>query len=188
MNLVRSERLSGMMPADYLKWFAEQAAKHDRIVEVGCFRGRTTTALCDNTCGMVTAVDTWQGAPGLMEYIQFMQKITGNPDWLFDEFMHNMADFNNLEICRMPSTEAAAFFRSRGRNFDMIFIDGLHDYENIRADILAWAPLLSVGGLMCGHDYQFPDVNRAVNELFPSIAGPGNSDMWLIQTGVPVEA
>jgi hypothetical protein len=188
MNLVRAERIQGMMPSDYLKWFAEQAETHTRIVEIGCFRGRTTTAFCDNTPGTVTAVDTWRGSPGLMEYIKLMQDVTGNPDWLFDEFLYTMADFSNLEICRMPSVEAAALFRSQGRTFDFIFVDGLHDYDNVKADILAWLGLLAPDGVMCGHDYQFADVHKAVHEIFPTISGPGNSDMWLVRSGAAIEA
>lgn len=180
MNLVRAERVQGMMPSDYLKWFGEQAETHNSIVEIGCFRGRTTTAFCDNCKGTVTAVDTWQGSPGLMEYLELMQKETGDPDWLFHEFLYNMADFKNLEVVRMASLDAAAFLQERGRQFDMIFIDGLHDYDNVKADILAWLPLLGPNGLMCGHDYQYKDVRHAVTEIFPSITGPSDSDMWVV--------
>ena len=188
MSIIRAERIQGMMPADYLQWLAEQARFHKRIVEIGSYRGRSTTALCEHCPGTVTAVDTWRGSPGVMNEMQYMQGITGDPDWLFNEFLYNMAGFENLKIIRKPSLEAAMLFAREKRQFDFIFIDGLHDYENVRADISTWFHLLDMdGGTICGHDYQFPAVKKAVREIFPLI-NDGVGDMWVINTSVEVPA
>jgi hypothetical protein len=44
----------------------------------------------------------------------------------------------------------------------------MHDYENVKADILAWKPKVKPGGIMAGHDYgpHAPGVIKAVNEVF----------------------
>ena len=50
---------------------------------------------------------------------------------------------------------------------DVVYIDGLHTYEGVKADIPAWLPKLKQGGFLCGHDYQskFQGVIDAVNEF-----------------------
>jgi hypothetical protein len=37
--------------------------------------------------------------------------------------------------------------------FDVLFIDGAHDYDNVRADIITWHKKVRVGGYLSGHDY-----------------------------------
>ena len=49
-----------------------------------------------------------------------------------------------------------------------LFIDGNHDYENVKKDMKKWLPLLAVGGVVIFHDYyciHTPGVKQAVNEL-----------------------
>lgn len=50
--------------------------------------------------------------------------------------------------------------------FDLVFIDAWHDYKDVREDIDAWLPKVSVGGILAGHDWNLPDtgVREAVLE------------------------
>jgi predicted O-methyltransferase YrrM len=57
---------------------------------------------------------------------------------------------------------------------DLIFVDGGHDYEEVKADIEAWYDKIWVGGIIAFHDYgfketdgseQWPGVRRAVDEF-----------------------
>ncbi len=53
---------------------------------------------------------------------------------------------------------------------DLVFIDALHDYDNVKVDIERWLPKVRKGGIICGHDYGMdlcPGVTRAVHEFFP---------------------
>jgi hypothetical protein len=61
----------------------------------------------------------------------------------------------------------------------MVFIDGAHDYESVKRDILTWSARLRPGGLLCGHDRNQPGVRRAIDELLPGWrSAPGESLIW----------
>jgi predicted O-methyltransferase YrrM len=51
--------------------------------------------------------------------------------------------------------------------FDLIFIDGAHDYDNVYFDIKQALVSLKAGSILCGHDYHSQGVGviKAVNEL-----------------------
>jgi predicted O-methyltransferase YrrM len=148
-----------------LTWLANQARTHSRIVEVGSWMGRSTTALAVNTPGMVWAIDTWEGSEELKPLLADKPS-----NWLFETFKANLGSYCDVVVpMRMTSLEGAKTLSDR--KFDMIFIDASHDYESVRADIEAWRPLCASGGLFCGHDYAtaWPGVMQAVDEFFPSI-------------------
>jgi len=167
MNIENARRISnwwnGVREAQ-VTWLAEQAAKHYDIVEIGAWLGCTTRAMADNTSGKVLTVDTWLGGtePCWKEVFKDKPK-----DWAYDIFKENTKDLTNLEALRMTSLEAAKYLA--GRQFDMIFIDASHDYDSVKADILAWSPLVAPDGLLCGDDYcaTFPGLMKAVDELLP---------------------
>jgi hypothetical protein len=92
------------------------------------------------------------------------------PDWIYNTFLKNMDGQANVIPLRMTSLEAAKVLSKN--KFDMVFIDALHEYEPVRADILEWLPLISPGGILCGHDYApgcpwGVGVIKAVDELLP---------------------
>lgn len=164
MNLENAKKIFGWMPDNELAWLATQAGVYKNIVEIGSFMGRSTRALADNTRGTVTAVDTWEGS----DEEQHRKLLEGKgSDWLFNEFQNNMAGLTNIRPFKAPSISAANHAAECKKTFDMIFIDASHDYENVKADILAWGPLLAEGGTLAGHDFHVgaPGVMRAVDEL-----------------------
>jgi predicted O-methyltransferase YrrM len=164
MNIENAKKIFGWMPDNELAWLATYAAVYKNIVEIGSFMGRSTRALADNTHGIVTAVDTWAGS----DEEQHRKLLEGkSPDWLYEQFHSNMSGLNNVGWRRMPSLEAAAYSKAHEDEFDFIFIDASHDYNNVKADILAWGPLLREGGTLAGHDFHSgaPGVIQAVDEL-----------------------
>lgn len=163
-----------------LTWLAEQASTRKRVVEIGSWKGRSIRAMADNLepFSQLLAVDTWEGTPEDGHYKELEGK---GAEWLYYQFMANAGYLRAVENLRGPSVNTAHYLVLRGRtSFDMIFIDAAHDYKNVKADILAWRPLLAPGGLLCGHDYDAgrPGVVRAVNELIPNKKrGPGS--IWI---------
>lgn len=181
MNISNAEKVPGWMDQPDLMWLAEQASKRTRILEVGSWMGRSTRALADNTLGTIIAVDTWRGS----DEEEHKATLEGKSDsWLMDEFRRNMLGVTPGKVTtfRDTSVNAAAYFHHMGVTFDMIFLDASHDYDNVRADILAWLPLVERGGIISGHDYSpnWLGVVKAVNEL---IGGVKKSDgfIWYME-------
>ena len=154
-----------------LGWLATAASQHRLIAEVGSCVGRTARAMADNTTGEVYCIDTWEGTASEAD---FMEQIRNHPPgWLRQSFDENVRGLANVHPVQASSQSAAEFLKEMC--FDMIFIDADHSYESVKADILAWRPLLAEGGLLCGHDYHpsFPGVIQAVNELIPAFSVSG---------------
>lgn len=170
MNIRRATLIRGWMDEVELTWLAQQAETHTKIVEIGSFLGRSCRALCDNTKGQVTAVDTWG-----IEHPAY-----GSTTGLFEKFQENLIGCVNLRIVKMMSLDAANHLYVGGEQFDMVFIDADHRYEAVKADIAAWMPLVVPGGLLCGHDYNdHVEVKRAVDEMLPGAKVEAHS-IWAI--------
>lgn len=185
-NLVldRAIQIEGWMSGLELLWLAYQAHKAKSICEVGSWKGRSTRALLDNTEGPVLAVDTWAGS----DEEDHEKELAGkDPDWLFDEFIGNVSygtPDGKLLYYRGLSLDGAKFCKDKGLTFDFIFIDASHKYEDVKADIKAWMPLVNKGGLLAGHDYShvWPSVVKAVDELLPHAVNVID-DIWATRFG-----
>ena len=58
---------------------------------------------------------------------------------------------------------------------DLVFIDADHSYNGCLKDIIEYTPKVNKGGILSGHDIDFPGVNKAVNQLVKSYdVGPNN--------------
>ena len=147
LKLERAKAIAGWMSVEELEWLAEQATRHYRIAEIGSWKGRSTIALAENTPGIVFAIDTWKGSP------EHTPDQIGPEGWLFEQFAKNLGGLPVLPV-KGKSVDVARHFQETGsRYFDMVFIDGDHSPENVKADIVAWKSLLQPGGLLCGHDF-----------------------------------
>ncbi len=102
-----------------------------------------------------------------------MDTWSGDPEWPGDapdpastraEFDRNTADIAFLEAIQTASVSAADRFQDR--SVDWVFIDALHDYPSVKADITAWAPKVKEGGLVSGHDYGRASITDAVLRVY----------------------
>ena len=67
------------------------------------------------------------------------------------------------------------------KQFDFIYIDGAHDYDNVYRDIELSLPLLKPEGIIAGHDYQ-PEhhgVAQAVHEVLGKPTHRFEDDSWM---------
>lgn len=86
---------------------------------------------------------------------------------VFAHCAHNLrpASPYPFALVHAESTVAATFFADA--SIDYLFVDAGHLYDEVKADLAAWVRKVKPGGIAAGHDYNNPDVERAVREAFP---------------------
>ena len=162
VDISKASKLQGWMTEGELTWLATKALQCKTIVEFGSFKGRSTRALADNTDGTVYAVDPWNG--------DYPSRV-GAPvidinTYVLPEFKQNLRD--HIDSGRVIPVRA--FSRGFKLDFpvDMVFIDGDHNYDAVKDDIIHAFSMVRPGGIISGHDYNnegWPDVNIAVHEI-----------------------
>jgi hypothetical protein len=137
-----------------------------RFAEVGVERGRTCRIILHHCGDIITeywAIDPWT-----------IVKSGKRQDWsqerwdkIYFHIFKLMKNYPQLRVLRTTSVKGAEIAQEEGLKFDIVFIDGDHSYEMVKADILCWKPLVRKGGLLTGHDYSGArcGVVRAVNEV-----------------------
>lgn len=154
-SLEYTNKIEGWMGAGELDWLFKQAKTMSSIAEIGSWKGKSTHALLSAGKGEVFAIDHFQGSKG--EAIAHAEAKTGD---IYAEFMKNVGHFPNLKVLKTSSLEAVKQFPDH--SVDMVFIDGEHTYQGVKADIEAWLP--KARKLICGHDFNWMGVRQAVEE------------------------
>lgn len=167
--IARALEIEGWMLESELAQLYDWASDMDSIVEVGSWKGRSTFALRAGSDGTVEAVDTFTGSPGDGEHYRRVKAAGGST---LAEFIANTAAAGPITITVKDSIEASADHVP----VDMVFIDAGHSYAEVLADLRAWRPLARK--LICGHDWQFGEVRRAVSEVLGEIERVPGTSLW----------
>ena len=176
LSLERAEAIPGWMDRDELEWLATHAAQSSKIIEVGCWMGRSTRALADATAGTVWCVDSWTGTQGSQIAKTKRGTLIATNQMLkpgiFAAFVANLSDHistGHVQVLPARSMFSVQILRCLAP-FDVVFLDGDHAYASIAREITDFRPLVRPGGILAGHDYGNPrwvQVTRAVDELVP---------------------
>ena len=138
----------------------------DEILEIGSFMGRSTSYLATNIINSgkrvhVYALDTFEGSS---EHANL--DILGG---FYDAFKENCQAFIEGGIVtpvKSRSDDANTLRRWEDKHFQGIIIDGAHEYDAVKEDILNWWPKLKDGGSMIGDDMSLASVQQAVQDTF----------------------
>ena len=127
------------------------------LIEVGVDTGKSTFFLLDNIPTLtIYAIDT-----NIKKfYNEDVKKKYGNRLIPIQGYSYNVAD-------QLPDNFA-----------DIVFIDADHSYQSVKRDIEAYSPKLKKGGLLTGHDIDYPGVNKAVTELIEDF-DVGPNFVWI---------
>jgi predicted O-methyltransferase YrrM len=147
-------------------------------VEVGVWKGRSTSCLAARVSGEIYAVDTFMGSESERNTHHKEALISD----IFAQFEKNTAPFSNVRSCIGQSVIVAKGFKPN--SCDFVFIDAEHTYEAVKADIAAWRSRVKKGGILAGHDYEegWKGVMQAVDEAFPNGVNLWpNSSVWWVE-------
>lgn len=138
------------------------------VVEVGSMWGRSTVVLATAVAALapdtrVHAIDPHEGE------ITVLEGGTTRLAPTLDAFKRNLASAGVEDA--VVITVARATATPWTGPISLLFVDGLHDEQSVRADTAHFLPWLAPGGLVALHDYgfHFPGVKAVVDEL---AAGP----------------
>jgi cephalosporin hydroxylase len=161
------------------------ANRPSTFVEVGTWKGRSFAMLGELVVRSgkpitIVGVDTFKGSD---EDAHRNDPDISNLRQLFDR---NLAPVKaalgeRMRVLEMSSIAAAAMFTDR--SVDAVWLDGGHEYEDVRDDIKAWLPKLVAGGYLGGDDYEWVGVRQAVDEAFGERAlVAGMYPWWVYET------
>jgi hypothetical protein len=162
-----AETIEGWMYPRELMWLAQTASKSKMIIEVGCFKGRSTRAICDNTKGQVIAVDPYMGA----YYNNDDKQILNFGNEAYEEFKKNLEDY--LEIGKLRHFRNTFSELPKPIKADFIFIDGDHREEPFRNDVECALKHALPGAIISGHDYGdtvWTAIKKVVDEKFTHVS------------------
>ena len=146
-----------------------------RIVEIGSWIGFSalTWAFAVNKFGRdggeVICIDTWEPYFKSVD-LQKETTIYADMDQMsrlglsYDLFRHNVSFAPQrapIRHIRKPSAQALETIAPN--SVDIVYLDGSHYYDDVKADIQKAIPLLTEHGVLCGDDLelQLPDVDMA---------------------------
>jgi predicted O-methyltransferase YrrM len=150
------------------------------IVEIGSYIGASAccfgAAVMTSGSGKIICIDTW--------YNDAMSE--GNRD-TWKEFQENTREYKDFIFSiRGFSTDVIQSVRDVTSDLDVLFIDGDHSYEGVKADWEAYKSFLKNGSVVIFHDYGWAEgVKRVVHEdVMPLVCSHDHlPNMWWGQIG-----
>ena len=133
----------------------------EAVVELGNYRGRSTVAL---------ALGARSGGGAQVYSVDPHVDFTGPRGGRFGR--HDQEHlYANLARCGVGASVSVVGLESRsvaaawgGTGVGLLFIDGDHRYEAVRADLEVWRPHLALGARVAFDDCDFADVARLIAE------------------------
>jgi len=140
---------------------ASQCRARGAIVEIGSWKGKSTICLARGSIAggkaKINAIDPHTGSP---EHSREFGVV-----WTFDEFRRNVEKAGVNEMINPHVDYSTAVAKKFNEPVELIFIDGIHEYEGVKIDFDDWFPKVINHGVMAFHDSTcWPGVLRCVSE------------------------
>lgn len=93
---------------------------------------------------------------------------------------------DRVELWREFSADAAAKCANQGRQFEVVYLDAMHAYDDVLADARAWWPLVKPGGMLLGDDYYGPVGAEPKNWRRTTTGVSDAVDAFAAEVGLPL--
>lgn len=173
------KRINGWCNFEDLYTKAVSDADNDaHFVEIGTYFGKSASfmgveILKSGKSIVFDTIDTFKGSKNELDK---KQKAYNTVD-VEKHARHNLKD---LPVNIKKGTSLGMCRKYKNNSLDFVFIDGSHQYEDVKKDIKAWLKKVKKGGILAGHDYNNTNVKRAVDELLPD-AKPVSATSWIFE-------
>jgi hypothetical protein len=136
------------------------------VVEIGSFHGRSTVVLGSVVQSLaaptkVYAIDSHDGTVGAAGCNTGVMSLGST----LEVFRRNIAE--NALTSVIETVVKRSYEVTWDKPIGLLFIDGLHDYENVSRDFHHFEPWVVAGGYIAFHDYAeyYPGVKKFVDEV-----------------------
>jgi len=132
---------------------------NSNFLEIGCYYGKSTIFLSElikekGKNIKLHVIDTFDGYGNSEEEDNF-----------YKIFKKNVYDSGSDEIIKIyPGKSEIEIMKFEDEFFEFIFIDGSHDYDDVKRDIQNCLKKLKKGGILSGHDWDYEPVKNAVKD------------------------
>lgn len=166
---------------DFYMAIAARLNDGETAVEIGTWLGRSIICLAQTLKQMgkfnckLYVVDTFKGESNQKEHEATVKLAGGNLRSKFEENIRRCGVDDMITVIEGDSAASAKEFADKSLAF--CYIDAAHDYDSVVRDIRAWQPKVKDGGILAGHDYDWHEVAKAVNENVKNPKQIGN--VWI---------
>ena len=165
--------LYGWFAQNTKKWYSDRVSpiKNGIVVEIGVYGGASLLSIvdiCKENKNHLYGIDPWElikfhndkkSSPLLLKKKQNELKSRRcNLEKIIEELK-----YDHVSLIKDFSVNAARTFEDE--SVDLVFIDGSHGYESVKADLENWFPKIKKNGILGGDDWGWPLVQKAVCEF-----------------------
>ena len=141
----------------FYRYIADKLPNHAWIAELGVANGRGVILMASLMAKLDKPCTIWA-----------VDNFSYGADNQRADFETNVSNSGEITIQTMDMDTLVASCRCQDEQFDFVFIDSSHLYENTKAEIRLWLDKIKPGAVLAGHDYSDNDqVKKAVDELIP---------------------
>ena len=144
---------------NHINGFGDTKDMH--MIEIGSYTGDSTLFFSEHFRSVIAVdpfLDDYDPSDDACNYAPF--------DKVYEEFILRTKDNPKIHLIRKTSDDAVEAIKEAARSvavidlqehyikaFDLVYIDGMHTYNQVKKDIQNYLPFIRKGGFIAGHDY-----------------------------------
>jgi len=156
--------------ADIYQQMVNHFPNGSRFVEIGSWLGRSTVFMAEQIKRSgksisLDAVDKWEGIAELVNDIRWGWNYLDAS--FYDMFLENLKLCNVDEyVFPIRANSLVAHTLYPDESIDFLFLDTDHQFHTLTKELEYWYPKVKKGGIIAGHDLNWPGVKTAVALFF----------------------